>query len=99
MGYLIDTNVWSELQKGERVNAGVKRWYDALKPEDLYVSVLVVGESRGASSVSAAVTRSRPRGSNMDSRLSSWPWANVSCPSRPRSPSAGGTWGYLIRYP
>ena len=46
MGYLIDTNVWSELQKGERANAGVRRWYDSVKPEELHVSVLVVGEVR-----------------------------------------------------
>ncbi len=46
MGYLIDTNVWSELQKGKRANAGVRRWYASVEPEALHVSVLVVGEVR-----------------------------------------------------
>jgi len=39
MGYLIDTNVWSELQKGKRANAGVRRWYASVEPEALHVSV------------------------------------------------------------
>jgi predicted nucleic acid-binding protein len=46
MGYLIDTNIWSELQKGERANAGVRRGYDSVEPEELHISVLVVGEVR-----------------------------------------------------
>ncbi|MBK1707081.1 PIN domain-containing protein [Halochromatium glycolicum] len=46
MGYRIDTNVWSELQKGKRANAGVRRWYASVEPEALHVSVLVVGEVR-----------------------------------------------------
>lgn len=46
MGFLIDTNILSELQKGERANAGVKNWYAACSPDDLYLSVLVIGEIR-----------------------------------------------------
>jgi toxin FitB len=46
MGYLIDTNVWSELQKEQRANPGVRRWYDGIARNDLSVSVLVVGEVR-----------------------------------------------------
>jgi len=46
MGYLIDTNVLSELQKGNRCHAGVQAWYAAVNAEDLFLSVLVIGEIR-----------------------------------------------------
>ena len=46
MGYLIDTNVLSELQKGNRCHAGVQAWYAAVDAEDLFLSVLVIGEIR-----------------------------------------------------
>lgn len=46
MGYLIDTNIWSELQKRERIHPGVRRWYEGVTAEELYLSVLVVGEVR-----------------------------------------------------
>lgn len=46
MGFLIDTNILSELQKGERADSGVKTWYAHCDPEDLFLSVLVVGEIR-----------------------------------------------------
>lgn len=46
MSYLIDTNVVSELRKGERANAGVRAWLAGVDGEALYLSVLVVGELR-----------------------------------------------------
>jgi toxin FitB len=46
MGYLIDTNVLSELQKGDRANAGVQEWYEAVDQIELFLSVLVIGELR-----------------------------------------------------
>ena len=46
MGYLIDTNVLSELQKGERANPHVRAWYAQTRSEELYLSVLVLGEIR-----------------------------------------------------
>lgn len=46
MGYLIDTNILSELQKGQRADPYVLRWYDSINSADLYLSVLVVGEIR-----------------------------------------------------
>jgi len=42
----VDTNVLSELRKGERGSAEVRLWYDAAADEDLYTSVLVLGEIR-----------------------------------------------------
>lgn len=46
MGYLIDTNVLSELQKGDRANAGVKKWYETVDQYEMFISVLFIGELR-----------------------------------------------------
>lgn len=46
MGFLIDTNILSELQKGGRADIGVKTWYNNCDPDDFFLSVLVVGEIR-----------------------------------------------------
>lgn len=45
-GYLIDTNVVSELRKGTRADAGVRAWFEAHAGESLWLSALVVGELR-----------------------------------------------------
>jgi predicted nucleic acid-binding protein len=44
MGFLIDTNVLSELRKKDRANIGVQCWYSSVQGADLYISVLVIGE-------------------------------------------------------
>lgn len=46
MSLLVDTNIVSELRKGNRADARVLAWFQAVKTEDLYLSVLVVGELR-----------------------------------------------------
>lgn len=46
MGYLIDTNVLSELQKGDRADPGVRAWYASTAGRELYLSVPVLGEVR-----------------------------------------------------
>jgi hypothetical protein len=46
VGFLIDTNVLSELRKRERANANVVAWMKRARDADLYLSVLVVGEIR-----------------------------------------------------
>jgi hypothetical protein len=45
-GYLLDTNVVSEARKGRRANPGVRRWFDDVDDEALFISVLVAGEIR-----------------------------------------------------
>lgn len=45
-GFLIDTNVLSELRKGQRCNPAVRQWFETASGEDLYLSVLVLGEIR-----------------------------------------------------
>ena len=44
--YLIDTNVVSELRKGDRANEGVRDWFTTDDEKELWLSVLVVGELR-----------------------------------------------------
>lgn len=52
MAWLIDTNVLSELRKGTRADAGVRRWFEEARDEDLFTSALVLGEvRRGVESV------------------------------------------------
>lgn len=46
MSWLVDTNVLSELRKGERADAGLRAWFAQAEAEDLYTSVLVLGEIR-----------------------------------------------------
>ena len=46
MSYLIDTNVISELRKGARADRRVVGWFAGLAEDDLYLSVLTVGEIR-----------------------------------------------------
>ena len=48
-GFLLDTNVVSELRKRERCNANVRAWAASVSPNREFLSVLVVGElTRGA---------------------------------------------------
>ena len=46
MRFLVDTNVLSELRKRRRCHPNVARWVAAIPTEDLYTSVLVLGEIR-----------------------------------------------------
>ena len=43
---LLDTNIVSELRKGERADARVRAWFATQPEADLYLSVLVIGELR-----------------------------------------------------
>jgi toxin FitB len=45
-GFLLDTNVVSELRKGKRANPNVLAWFQASDEEQLFLSVLVLGEVR-----------------------------------------------------
>ena len=46
MSYLLDTNVISEISKGEQSDQNVSAWYESMKPDSLCISVLVIGEIR-----------------------------------------------------
>lgn len=46
MSFVLDTNIISELKKGERCSRPVWNWYDATPVEEIFMSVLVLGEMR-----------------------------------------------------
>ena len=46
MSFLIDTNVISELHKGERANASVLQWFNEVTDDEIHLSVLAIGELR-----------------------------------------------------
>jgi predicted nucleic acid-binding protein len=46
MPFLLDTNVISELRKGSRCHAHVWTWYDSTPLDEIYLSVLALGEMR-----------------------------------------------------
>ncbi len=45
-GYLLDTNVISELRKGARCDLNVRKWVEQLPATDIYLSVLSLAEIR-----------------------------------------------------
>jgi len=66
LSYLLDTNVISELRKGERANANVRAWFGGLDDKEIYLSVLTIGEiRRGVESV-------RRRDPDSAAALDSW---------------------------
>jgi predicted nucleic acid-binding protein len=46
LSYLIDTNVVSELRKGERADSNVVAWIANLEDEEIFLSALTLGEIR-----------------------------------------------------
>jgi predicted nucleic acid-binding protein len=64
--YLIDTNIISEVGKGRRCDRHVSSWYRATRDDDLFLSVLVVGEIR------QGIERLRPRNRQRAAALEHW---------------------------
>lgn len=46
MTFLIDTNIISELRKGDRADSAVATWWNGVDEDDLWLSPLVLGEIR-----------------------------------------------------
>jgi predicted nucleic acid-binding protein len=46
VSFLLDTNIISEIGKGPRCNEKVADWYDSIDGNEIYLSVLVLGEIR-----------------------------------------------------
>ncbi len=65
-GFLLDTNVLSELRKGRRCDAGVRNWIESTSADQLFVSVLVLGEIR------KGIERIRTRDQNQARALEQW---------------------------
>ena len=66
MKYLVDTNVISEVRKGQRCHDSVAAWWSRVAPEEIFLSVMTIGEIRkGVESI----RRRDPRSASM---LESW---------------------------
>jgi predicted nucleic acid-binding protein len=46
MSYLVDTNIISEVRKGDRCDPNVAAWFASVPDRELYLSALVIGEIR-----------------------------------------------------
>ena len=66
MSYLLDTNIISEIRKADRANAHVAAWYASVSGDELYLSVLVLGEIR------LGVERIRHRDPNAAAAIERW---------------------------
>lgn len=66
MRCLLDTNILSEARPGPRGDQGVVRWISSIPAEDLYLSVLVIGEVR------RGAERSRRRDPQQASVYQTW---------------------------
>ena len=64
--YLIDTNIISEVRKGRRCNPHVAAWYRQVRDDELFLSVLVIGEIR------QGIERLRPRNPRRAHALEQW---------------------------
>jgi hypothetical protein len=66
LNYLLDTNVLSELRKGPRCDPGVNQWFAECDDEQLFTSVLCLGEIR------MGIDAVRPRDGRFAARLQLW---------------------------
>ena len=66
IGFLLDTNIVSELRKQDRMNEGLREWWADNGDSQLWLSVLVVGELR------RGVERLRRRDDSAAQELDGW---------------------------
>ncbi len=64
--YLLDTNVVSELRKRDRCDGNVAAWYTGVSDDELFLSVLVLGEIR------RGIERIRDRDTQQCAALEQW---------------------------
>ena len=64
--FLVDTNVIFEVGKGARCDSNVAAWYRQIRENDLFVSVLVIGEIR------SGIEKVRPRNPRYARTLEDW---------------------------
>ncbi len=66
MTWLVDTNVVSEVRKGARCHPAVAAWWAGVEDDDLFLSVLTLGEIR------KGVEAARPRDPPKAAALEAW---------------------------
>jgi len=65
-GFLLDTNILSELRKGARCHTSVRDWVEAREDDDLFISVLAIAEIRDG------IEGLRPRDPRQAALLEAW---------------------------
>ncbi len=73
MKYLVDTNVISEVRKGQRCHQSVAAWWSSVAPEQIFLSVLTIGEIR------KGIENVRRRDARSASALEDWLLRIISC--------------------
>lgn len=66
MTWLIDTNIISEIRKGPRCHPAVASWWAGVEEQDLFLSVLTLGEIR------RGIEALRPRDATRAVALEAW---------------------------
>ena len=66
MNYLIDTNIISEVRKGDQCDSKVAAWYASIDDAEIHLSVLVLGEIR------KGIERARPNDPAQARALERW---------------------------
>lgn len=66
MKWLIDTNIISEIRKGDRCQERVARWWGERADEDLFLSVLTIGE------IGKGIAAVRPRNAAKAREIEAW---------------------------
>ena len=66
MSYLIDTNIISEVRKGDKADSKVLTWWNEVDDDELWISALVLGEIR------QGIERSRQRDPAKAKALEHW---------------------------
>ncbi len=92
MGFLIDTNVVSELRKGKKASAKVRQWFESTAESDIFLSVLTLGEIRNG------VERLRRRDPTSAAVLESWLQQLAETTAHrvlPITPAIADRWGRL----
>lgn len=62
LGWLLDTNVVSELLKGPRADRSVRSWVDSMDEDELFISVVSLGE------IAKGIGLAEARGRDMSSQ-------------------------------
>jgi hypothetical protein len=76
VSFLIDTNIISEVRKGDRCEAHVADWYASIADRDLFLSTLVLGEIR------KGIELARPRDADKAAVLDRTPHPRRNTPNK-----------------
>ena len=91
-GYLLDTNILSEMRKEKRCDPGVREWFAVNAAAEFFISVLVLGEIR------QGIERIRPRDPEQARALEKWRlWITAEFHDRvlPVDSRVADQWGHL----